>query len=68
MGQEKLLEKLHDIFEWPFMIFFLVGVLTAAFNVTWGGFTPLIWLMVALLFLLCIICFEVTLIRLHLKA
>ena len=42
------LEKLHDILEWPFMVFFFVGVITAALNVTWGGFTPLIWFMVAL--------------------
>ena len=61
------LEKLHDILEWPFMIFFIVGVITSSLNVTWGGFTPLIWFVIALTLLLMIVCFEVTLIRMHLK-
>ena len=26
------LEKLHDILEWPFMIFFIVGVITCRFK------------------------------------
>jgi hypothetical protein len=61
------LEKLHDIWEWPVIFFFLVGVVTAIFKITIAGFTPAIWFLLSLWFLIMIICFEVTLIREHLK-
>lgn len=57
------LEKLHDIWEWPVMIFFLVGIVTAIFKITIAGFTPIIWFLISLWFLIMIICFEATLIR-----
>lgn len=57
------LEKLHDIWEWPTIIFFLVGIVTAIFNISIAGFTPILWFLVSLWFLIMIICFEVTLIR-----
>jgi len=61
------LEKLHDIWEWPVIIFFFVGIFTAAFDMTLAGFTPLIWFLISLWFLVMIICFEATMIREHLK-
>ncbi|TFH43224.1 MAG: hypothetical protein E4G94_05155 [ANME-2 cluster archaeon] len=61
------LEKLHDLWEWPVIIFFMVGIVTAAFDFTLAGFTPLIWLLISLWFLIMIICFELTMIREHLK-
>ncbi|MCJ7696438.1 MAG: hypothetical protein MUO40_13575 [Anaerolineaceae bacterium] len=61
------LEKLHDIWEWPVILFFIVGLVTAIFNITIAGFTPLIWFLISLWFLIMIICFELTMIREHLK-
>lgn len=61
------LEKLHDIFEYPVIIFFIVGIVTAALDLTLAGFTPLIWFMISLWFLVMIICFEVTIVREYLK-
>jgi hypothetical protein len=61
------LRKLHDIFEWPVLIFFFTGVVTAILNLTLGGFTPLIWFLMSLFFLVMIICFETTMIREHLE-
>jgi hypothetical protein len=49
------------------IFFFLVGVVTAIFKITIAGFTPAIWFLLSLWFLIMIICFEVTLIREHLK-
>lgn len=57
------LEKLHDIWEWPVIIFFLVGIVTAIFKISIAGFTPVIWFLISLWFLIMIICFEATLIR-----
>jgi len=61
------LEKLHDIWEYPVIFFFIVGVVTAGLDVSLAGFTPLIWFLVSLWFLIMIICFELTMIREHLK-
>lgn len=58
------LEKLHDIWEWPVIIFFLVGIVTAVLKIT---IAPAIWFLISLWFLIMIICFEVTLIRERLK-
>ena len=57
------LKKLHDILEWPVMIMFFAGIVTAALDITLGGFTPLIWFLISLWFLIMIICFEATMIR-----
>jgi hypothetical protein len=65
-GISMSLKKLHELFEWPVMIFFFIGVVTAALKVTLGGFTPLIWFLISLWFLVMIICFEATMIREHL--
>lgn len=61
------LKKLHNLFEWPVMVMFIAGVVTAALDVTIGAFAPIIWFMMSLWFLLMIICFEATQIREHLE-
>ena len=61
------LKTLHDLFEWPVMITFMIGVVTAAFDVTLGGFTPVIWFLISLWTLIMIICFEATQIREYLE-
>ena len=37
----------------------IVGIVTAALNVTFGGFTPMLWFLLALAVLLIITCGEV---------
>jgi hypothetical protein len=49
--------------EWLAMIMLIVGIVTAALNVTFGGFTPIIWFLIAFLAILIIICTEVSQIR-----
>lgn len=57
------LKKWRDLFEWPVMIFLIVGIVTAALDVKIGGFTPIIWFLISFWSLLIIICMEVTMIR-----
>ena len=56
-------KTVRDIFEWLSMIMLIVGVVTAALNATFGGFTPVIWFLIALLAMLIVICTEVSRIR-----
>jgi len=56
-------KTLRNLLEWLVSIMFIAGVVTAALNVTLGGFTPLVWFQIALLAILIIICTEVTQIR-----
>ena len=53
----------RDVCEWLAMIMLLVGVVTAALDATFGGFTPIMWFVIALLAVLIIICTEVSRIR-----
>jgi len=57
------LKKWRDLFEWPVMIFLIVGIVTAALDVEIAGFTPVIWLLISFWFLFIIICMEVSMIR-----
>jgi hypothetical protein len=41
----------------------IAGIVTGALNVTVGGFTPLLWLLLALVFVVIITCHEVLMIR-----
>ena len=56
-------KTLRNIMEWLVSIMFIVGVVTAALNATFAGFTPIIWFLIAGLALILIICTEVTQIR-----
>jgi hypothetical protein len=49
--------------EIPLIIFFFIGIITAAFNLTIGGITPIIWFVLSFWRVLVIICKEVTMIR-----
>ena len=62
------LEKLHEIWEWPVIVFFFVGIVTAAFNITLAGFTPLIWFVLSFGLILIIVCMEVSMIRAFLES
>jgi hypothetical protein len=54
---------LRNLLEWLVATMLIVGVVTAALNVTFGGFTPIMWFLIAFLAILIIICTEVTQIR-----
>ena len=41
----------------------IVGIVTAALNTTFGGFTPIMWFLLTLIILLIITCHEVLTIR-----
>jgi hypothetical protein len=54
---------LRNLLEWLVATMLIVGLVTAALNVTFGGFTPIMWFLIAFLAILIIICTEVTQIR-----
>ena len=41
----------------------IVGIVTASLNATFGGFTPIMWFLLALIVLIIITCHEVLTIR-----
>lgn len=49
------------------VILVIVGIVTAALNATFGGFTPIMWFLLALVDLLIITCHEVMTIRISLQ-
>jgi hypothetical protein len=46
----------------------IIGIITAALNLTFGGFTPIMWFLLALIVLLIITCHEVLTIRISLES
>ncbi len=62
-----LLKKAHDVLEYPLVLFFLVGIVTAIFDFTIAGFTPIIWILISFWFLGIIICMETTMVRMNLE-
>jgi uncharacterized protein (DUF983 family) len=50
------------------VVLVIVGIVTAALNVTFGGFTPIMWFLLALVVLLIITCHEVMRIRISLES
>ena len=64
--EKKKFTRYHEILEWPLIIFFFVGIITAALIVTIGGFSPILWFMLSFWFVLIIICMEVSMIRANL--
>jgi uncharacterized membrane protein YiaA len=60
--------RYHNLLEWPALALLVVGVVTAALDVTLGGFTPVIWLVLSFGLILVIICMEVSMIRAFLES
>ena len=52
-----------DIGGFLVVVLVIVGIITAALNATFGGFTPLTWFLLALIVILIMICHEVLTIR-----
>ncbi len=66
--ESKKFTRYHEILEWIFMALLLVGIVTAALDVTVGGFTPIIWFVLSVGVILVIICMEVSMIRAFLES
>jgi len=46
----------------------IVGIITAALNATFGGFTPIMWFLLAIVNVLIITCHEVMMVRTSLES
>lgn len=66
--ESKKFTRYHGILELLFMALLLVGIITAALDVTIGGFTPIIWFVLSFGVILVIICMEVSMIRAFLES
>ncbi len=66
--ESKKFTRYHDMLEWLFMALLLVSIITAALDVTIGGFTPIIWFVLSFGVILVIICMEVSMIRAFLES
>jgi len=66
--ESKKFTRYHNILEWPAMALLITGSITAALDIKLGGFTPLIWFILALFIILIIICMEVSMIRVFLES
>jgi membrane protein YdbS with pleckstrin-like domain len=66
--ESKKFTRYHEILEWLFLALLLVGIVTAALDVTIGGFTPLIWFVLSFGVILVIACMEVSMIRAFLES
>jgi hypothetical protein len=64
----KKFTRYQSILEWVVLIFLTVGIVTAALNVSLGGFTPLLWFVLSFGLILAIICMEVSMIRAFLES
>ena len=62
-GVAMSLKTVREFAEWVSLIMLIVGIVTAALNATFGGFTPIMWFLIALWAMLVVICTEVTRIR-----
>ena len=66
--ESKKFTRYHEIFEWVFLALLVVGIVTAALDVTLAGFTPIIWFALSFGVILVIICMEVSMIRAFLES
>ena len=66
--ESKKFTRYHNILEWPAIALLITGIITAALDIKLGGFTPLIWFILALFIILIIICMEVSMIRVFLES
>lgn len=67
-AEKKKVRLLRNILETLVVIFLIIGIITAVLNVTFGGFTPVLWFLLAFWAVLIIICMEVTMIRAFLES
>jgi hypothetical protein len=58
----------HYVPRYLAVVLLIVGIVTAALNATFGGFTPIMWFLLALVDVLIITCHEVMTIRISLES
>lgn len=46
----------------------IVGIVTAALDKTFGGFTPILWFLLAIFFFIIVVCTEIALTRMSLES
>jgi hypothetical protein len=61
--EKKNTTRYHNLLEIPLIIFFFIGIVASAFNITINGLTPIVWFLLSFWCILVIICMEVTMIR-----
>jgi hypothetical protein len=61
--EKKNITRYHNLLEIPLIIFFFIGIVASAFNITINGLTPIVWFLLSFWCILVIICMEVTMIR-----
>jgi hypothetical protein len=66
-AEQRKFTRYHEMLEWPLIIFFFIGIIAAALNVSIGGFTPVLWFVLSFWFVLVIICMEVSMIRANIE-
>jgi len=66
-AEQRKFTRYHNLLEWPLIIFFFIGIIAAALNVSISGFTPVLWFVLSFWFVLVIICMEVSMIRANLE-
>ncbi len=54
---------MRNILEWLVVAWLIVGIVTATLDLTFGGFSPIMWFVLALWAVLVTICSEVTMLR-----
>ncbi|MCZ2809719.1 MAG: hypothetical protein O2V44_10230 [Candidatus Bathyarchaeota archaeon] len=65
--EKKRIKLYRNILEPIIMALMIVGIITAALDVSFGGFAPIFWFVLAFGWVLIIICMEVTMMRVFLE-
>ena len=65
--EKKRIKLYRNILEPIVMALMAVGIVTAALGLSFGGFTPIFWFVLAFGWVLIIICMEVSMIRASLE-
>jgi len=65
--EKKRIKLYRNILEPIIMVLMIMGIITAVLDLSFRGFTPIFWFVLAFGWVLIIICMEVTMIRAFLE-
>jgi len=65
--EKKRIKLYRSILEPIIMALMIVGIITAALDLSFGGFAPIFWFVLAFGWVLIIMCMEVTMMRVFLE-
>lgn len=65
--EKKRIKLYRNILEPIIMVLMIMGIITAVLDLSFGGFAPIFWFVLAFGWVLIIICMEVTMIRAFLE-